>query len=368
MGRGLRLCVNGQGDRMDANVLGKEVHRVNLLTVIASESYESFAKGLQTEMAEAIADRPQKVTIQLFKDKTLRLPNGETIIATEDIAQSIYDSLLENKYIKKGELTDKFYDDRKQGEVIFDDELTDYKASIMTILTSIYNPREMQPDDARKYNINLRLSKDKLENSKLQELLKLLCSKSTYTVKFDEKELVEKAIGSLNEKLRVPQLYLSVITGQMDEIKSKATLVSGEAFKVDPNQAHYEKIDAMANDQVKYDLLGKLTNATNLTRKAVAQILARIKPNVFAQFRNNPEDFIIKASELINEEKARLIVQHIEYSPIDQYYDVSVFTQAAVQGCLGVNTMKADKHLYDHVRFDSRNEKHSWKNWKKMTK
>lgn len=53
---------------MDANVLGKEVHRVNLLTVIASESYESFAKGLQTEMAEAIADRPQKVTIQLFKD------------------------------------------------------------------------------------------------------------------------------------------------------------------------------------------------------------------------------------------------------------------------------------------------------------
>ena len=204
---------------MDANVLGEEVHRVNLLTVIASESYESFAKGLQTEMAEAIADRPQKVTIQLFKDQSLRLANGETIIATEDIEQSIYDSLLENKYIKKGELTDKFYEDRKQGEVIFDDELTDYKASIMTILASIYNPREMQPNDARKSKINLRLSKDKLENSKLQELLKLLCSKSTYTVKFDEKELVERAIESLNEKLRVSQLYLSVITAmELDDI------------------------------------------------------------------------------------------------------------------------------------------------------
>lgn len=357
VGRGLRLCVNGQGDRMDANVLGEEVHRVNLLTVIASESYESFAKGLQTEMAEAIADRPQKVTIQLFKDQSLRLANGETIIATEDIAQSIYDSLLENKYIKKGELTDKFYEDRKQGEVIFDDELTDYKASIMTILASIYNPREMQPNDARKSKINLRLSKDKLENSKLQELLKLLCSKSTYTVKFDEKELVERAIESLNEKLRVSQLYLSVITGQMEKIKSKAALISGEAFKVDANQAHYEKIDVMANDQVKYDLLGKLTDATNLTRQAVAQILSRIKPNVFGQFKNNPEDFIIKASELINEEKVCLIVKHIEYTPIDQYYDVSVFTRATIQGRLGVNTIKADKHLYDHVRFDSQNEK-----------
>ena len=106
----------------------------------------------------------------------------------------------------------------------------------------------MQPDDARKYNINLRLSKDKLENSKLQELLKLLCSKSTYTVKFDEKELVEKAIGSLNEKLRVPQLYLSVITGQMDEIKSKATLVSGEAFKVDP--VSYTHLDVYKRQDV----------------------------------------------------------------------------------------------------------------------
>lgn len=88
----------------------------------------------------------------------------------------------------------------------------------------------------------------------------------------------------------------------------------------------------MANDQVKYDLLGKLTDATNLTRQAVAQILSRIKPNVFGQFKNNPEDFIIKASELINEEKACLIVKHIEYTPIDQYYDVSVFTQATIQG------------------------------------
>ena len=106
--------------------------------------------------------------------------------------------------------------------------------------------------------------------------------------------MVERAIESLNEKLRVSQLYLSVITGQMEKIKSKAALISGEAFKVDANQAHYEKIDAMANDQVKYDLLGKLTDATNLTRQAVAQILARIKPNVFGQFKSNPEDFIIK--------------------------------------------------------------------------
>ena len=69
VGRGLRICVNQDGEDMDVNVLGNDVHNVNALTVIASESYDSFAKGLQTELAEAVADRPKKVTPELFVDR-----------------------------------------------------------------------------------------------------------------------------------------------------------------------------------------------------------------------------------------------------------------------------------------------------------
>jgi type III restriction enzyme len=67
VGRGLRLCVNQEGDCMDIAALGMEVHDINQLTVIASESYENFAQALQTELAEVIADRPVKVTVQLFE-------------------------------------------------------------------------------------------------------------------------------------------------------------------------------------------------------------------------------------------------------------------------------------------------------------
>ena len=71
VGRGLRLCVNQDGERMDANVLGNDVQSINVLTVIASESYDSFAKGLQTELADAVADRPVAVTADLFKGKVI---------------------------------------------------------------------------------------------------------------------------------------------------------------------------------------------------------------------------------------------------------------------------------------------------------
>ena len=72
VGRGLRLCVNQEGERMDVGVLGAEVHDINVLTVIASESYDSFVKELQTELAEALADRPKKVTAELFTGRVVK--------------------------------------------------------------------------------------------------------------------------------------------------------------------------------------------------------------------------------------------------------------------------------------------------------
>lgn len=96
---------------------------------------------------------------------------------------------------------------------------------------------------------------------------------------------------------------------------------------------------------------------TGLTRAAIVSILKGIEKPVFDQFKNNPEEFIIKASNLINEQKATVIIQHITYNRIDEVYDTSIFTEPTMKGRLGMNAMAANKHLYDHILYDSTNER-----------
>ena len=111
-----------------------------------------------------------------------------------------------------------------------------------------------------------------------------------------------------------------------------------------------------ASTNVKYDLIGKLVEETGLTRKDVIQILKGIQPSVFHQFKDNPEEFIIRAAALINDEKATAIIEHITYDVMDDHYGTEVFTDPTIKGRLGVNAMKAKKHLYDHIVYDSSNE------------
>lgn len=104
-------------------------------------------------------------------------------------------------------------------------------------------------------------------------------------------------------------------------------------------------------------MIGKLVDETGLTRKAIIQILQGIQSTTFDQFKYNPEEFIIKAASLINDEKATAIIQHITYDVMDEKYGIDVFTDPTIKGKLGVNAMKANKHLYDHIVYDSTNEK-----------
>jgi type III restriction enzyme len=177
-----------------------------------------------------------------------------------------------------------------------------------------------------------------------------------YVVDFDTDELVRKSIASLNAKLRVSKIYFKVESGRMDRIESKEALASGSAFIKE--KASYDASHKIsANTSVKYDLVGKLVDATGLTRKAIIQILTGIEKAVFDQFKENPEEFIIKAGSLINDEKATAIIEHITYDVLDEKYDTDVFTAPTIKGKLGVNAIKADKHLYDHIVYDSSKEK-----------
>lgn len=357
VGRGLRLCVNQDGERMDSNILGNDVHNVNVLTVIASESYNSFAKGLQDELADAVANRPVAVTVDLFKGKVIvDASNNQQVIDT-NMAQAIYEELISNGYVKRGQLTDKYYEDKANGNIQVAEEVADCADSIIKILDSVYDPNVMKPTNARDNNVELQVDPEKLAMPQFKELWRRISPKSIYVVDFDTDELVQKAIASLNSKLIVPRIYFKVESGAMEEIKSKEELTEGKAFLKEESAVYDAQRMIHASSRVKYDLIGKLVEETGLTRKTVVQILTGIDKPVFDQFKYNPEEFIIKAAALINEEKATAIIQHITYNVMDDHYETDIFTEPTIKGRLGVNAMKAQKHLYDHIVYDSTNER-----------
>ncbi len=355
VGRGLRLCVNQDGERMDAGVLGNDVHNVNVLTVIASESYDSFAKGLQTELSEAVADRPRAVTPELFKDKVIKDASGNEQVVDADTARAIYFDLVVKGYVdKKGALTDKYYEDKKNGAVRIAEEVADSASDVIGIIDSVYDSRAMQPENARSNNVELQVDEEKLGMPEFKALWERINSKSVYVVDFDSDELVRKAITAIDSKLRVPKIYFKVESGAMEQIESRDALANGTSFVKEESGSYGATISASNN--VKYDLIGKLVEETGLTRKDIVRILKGIQPAVFNQFKDNPEEFIVKAAGLINDEKATAIIEHITYNILDEHYDTDVFTEPTIKGKLGVNAMKAKRHLYDHIVYDSSNE------------
>ena len=356
VGRGLRLCVNKNGERMDTNALGNDVHNINVLTVIASESYDSFAKGLQTELAEAVADRPRAVTPELFAGKVITDSNGNTDIISEETAREIWLDLRNNDYIDKaGKLKDKYYEDKAKGEIKVADEVADSAASIIQIIDTVYDVKTMQPENARSNNVELQVNEDKLAMPEFKALWSRINAKSVYVVDFDNEELVNHSIDSLNKKLLVSKIYFKVETGSMETIKSKEALESGTSFIRDESDCYDKTVSV--NSNVKYDLIGKLVDETGLTRKTIVDILKGIESDVFDQFKYNPEEFILKAAALINEEKATAIIEHITYDLLDEKYETDIFTDHTIKGKLGVNAMKAKKHLYDHIVYDSNKER-----------
>lgn len=356
VGRGLRLCVNQNGERMDTNVLGNDVHNINILTVIASESYDSFAKGLQTEMAEAVADRPRAVTVELFVGKVIKDEHGNEQVIDQATASVIHFDMIVNGYIdRKGALTDKYYEDKANGELKVAEEVAGSAASVLAIIDSIYDERSMQPENARSNNVELQVDEDKLAMPEFKALWSKINAKSVYIVDFDTEELIQKAIAALDSKLRVSRIHFQVETGAMTTIQSKEELLSGASF-VKEETASYS-VTMTANSNVKYDLIGKLVDETGLTRKALVAILKGIQSTVFSQFKDNPEEFIVKAAALINDEKATAVIEHITYDVLDDHYGTDVFTDPTIKGRLGFNAMKAKKHLYDHIVYDSTGER-----------
>jgi len=351
VGRGMRLCVNDKGERQDESVLHGGVFAVNELTVIASESYNSFAAKLQTEIAEAVGDRPMKVQLELFKDMVVTNACGEQKKMDADDAQDILFTLRMKGYVtKQGQLTQQYHDDKQQGTLDFGEDYNEYQADIVKKLDSIFNPDSVKPEDARKVR-EAKFDSLKFARKEFQDLWRKINSQTYYTVDFKTDDLIKRAVIALDNHLKVSRIAIQVVKGTMNEIKSKQQLLEGAAMVA--QEADTESVHELIGENVRYDLIGKLVENTGLTRHAIVSILKRIRPTTFNMFKANPEEFIIKAGNIINQCKAIAVVEHVTYHKLNKEFDADIFSASTLKGKLGVNAMESQKSLYDIVVVDS---------------
>ena len=356
IGRGLRLCVNQQGERMDESVLGADVQELNKLTLITDMSFGKFAEALQQGLADALEDRPKIVDAQLFENQTLVSEDGRALKINRQIANAIYDDLLLNGYVKQGQMTEKYYAEKESGTLHVAEEVAEYGvASVAKIISTVFDAKQMQPENANGNNVEAVLDEEKLHKQEFQELWRRINHKSFYTVAFDSQELIDQAVQTLNAKLDVTRVNINLEYGeQRDALDSKEQLEYGDAFR--KTHSDRETAEHAPLGSVRYDLLGKLVEQTDLTRATIAKILQGMDPDKFAMFKINPEEFILKVGKIINDQKATQIIEHIAYNKLDASYDTDVFTGTTLRGKLGINAMEANHSLYSHIIYDSQNE------------
>ncbi|MGL5957728.1 MAG: hypothetical protein ACRCZZ_03905 [Phocaeicola sp.] len=357
VGRGLRICVDKHGVRMDAQALPEEVHTVNKLTVIASEGYASFVADLQKDIKADLYDRPTKANLEFFVGKMFATADGQKHRVTKEDAQEIVFQLRMNNYITKtGEVTELFREDLQSGTLKgLPDELAPLTDVVYKSVQSIFDPKaltEMIEDGSKPQTPTNKLN-DNFSKREFQELWRRINHKYAYKVSFDSNELVEKAVIAINKELEVTQLTYVVTKGTQKEVLKKDDYANGEILKQQSSRTDRLSTDVISH--VKYDLIGKIASGTTLTRKTVATILSKISPIKFNMFKTNPEEFISKATRLILEQKSTMIVEHITYNQVDGEYDSAIFTQEKQTSM--DKAFKANKSILDYVFTDGTAEK-----------
>lgn len=348
VGRGMRLSVDQNGDRMDNPAT---VHDVNVLTVVTSESYTDFVKALQSDMSESLSARPRIANERFFTGKVLTTETGDVEV-TPQMAKACYKYLLKNDYTDDDDkITTTYHEAKKAGQLAdLPPELAVYTEQVYKLIDSVFSDAQLpEIEDSRNSKINpLNSNFDKQE---FKELWNRINHKAAYVVDFETPELINKCVAELDKALRVTALQYTIQIGVQQEQATYDAVTQGESFKV--TNTTTESNNASIHSAVKYDLIGKLAEQTKLTRKTIATILQTINNAVFDQFKTNPEDFIAKASVLINEQKATVIVEHLAYDPIADTHSLDIFTQDKRKVDLSKTGDILKRHIYDYVFTDS---------------
>ena len=325
VGRGMRLCVDQNGVRQDSDLLGDAVHDTNILTVIASESYQAFSEALQKEIINGTS-RPTQVEEALFIGKTIDDGNGSRVFNEQDASGLIWE-LINAGYISKLKLlTAKYFKDKEAKPVPY--PLT---PSLIQVLDRVVDPTKVKIEDAQKKR-TAKFCEARFD--KFRALWDLIKEKTYYQVELDTPQLIKDAIKALDTELSVSTVQIAVTS------KSGST----------SSQVH------SSASSLRYDLIGELVRRTGLKRQTIAEILRGIKPATFEQYSQSPEDFIIKAGDIIDGRKISAVTKGITYhtmTPKSQMYSQAIFEDQELRGCIDIDALESEKALYDLIVVDS---------------
>lgn len=351
VGRGLRLCVNQKGERQDLTVLGSQIQEINKLTVIASDGYKNFVQDLQKGICEDLYERPTKATAEYFIGKIIKI-NGHEVELSDKQGRDIYRYLARNEYIDDDDhITDKYHADMANNDLAaLPASCQEIGEGVHALIQSIFDEHALDNmiDNGHKTQIPENALNDNFYKKEFKTLWNYINPKYAYRVQFDSNELISKAVAHIDEKMFVTKLRYTVTVGKQQEEISGEAVQKGISFVTE--RSNTLTFAPREGSRVKYDLVGKIAAGTKITRRTAARILAGIRPDVFALFRDNPEEFITKAVRLINEQKATMIVEHITYNKTEEVYDSSIFT--AEKNVDYAKAYRAKKNVQDYVFAD----------------
>ena len=348
VGRGLRLCVDKDGVRQDKQTLGDDIHAINVLTVIANESYADFTSALQRETREALRDRVTAASQDYFLGRIVKDASGEQHKISLAEASTIIGYLYQNDYVDDdGRLTPTYLSDADKGELApLPPKLQPISEGVMKLVAGIFNPKVLddmvEPVETTTPENNLN---DNFDNERFQEMWNEINNKYVYTVHYDSNELIEKVVAALRANLTVTKLQYVKVTGTQD---------SDKVTEFGNTKTTTSELTDVSTSNVPYDLVGDIARGARLTRRSVVKILQGID-NKILLFKNNPEEFIRNVVKTIREQKATMIVEHISYNRIAGKYDSSIFVP---ERKLNINkVIEAQKHITPYIAFDSEGEK-----------
>ena len=353
VGRGLRIAVNQLGERQDDPAT---VHQTNVLTVIASESYKDFVTALQRDISESLSGRPRVADAKYFTGKIMQTDDFGNVEVTQDMAEGIEFYLIQNGYVdRKKNISEKYHDTVKNSELTdLPEDLQPYKEQVFQLIDSIYSDTQLpQIENGRGAKINALNTN--FEKKEFKDLWSKINQKAVYSVHFDSSELTSKCVQTLNDKLLVTPLQYTIQQGEQSDDITYDQIKTGTVFQV--GETSTESNTKSIHSAVEYDLIGKVAENIQLTRKTVTDILGQIKKSVFAKFKINPESFIAEATRLINEQKATVIIEHLSYNSITETHDIDIFTNGQSKQDFSNAGKPLKHHIYDYVITDSKIER-----------
>ncbi len=348
VGRGLRICVDKDGNRMDSETLGEDMFGINKLTVIANESYKSFVADLQRDIRADLRERPLKAVDEYFEGKTIVDADGKKTVVDQMMANRIMVYLDDNGYIdEKHNITPLYRQQVAEGKTApMPAKLQPYEASIHQLVQAIFDPTMLDKmvEDANKVLTPENRLNGNFAKEEFQKLWKQINHQYVYTVHYDSGELVNNVVNAINQNLYVPQMRYVVTRGEQQE--------EVDEFKVD--ETDNLMTGTVSTTTAKYDLVGDIARGATLTRRTVVEILRRTA-NKLPMYQNNPEGYIHEVVRIIKEQKATMIVESIMYNRTEGKYDSDIFTAERHRSMDGAMAVK--KNITDYLFTDSKGER-----------